>query len=184
MALNKKFSFDLKRLLPASAEQVTITSIVAGRAVAAVLVVSLLLPLPWFSLSDGGESVAGTRLLSLALDGFSLPYLLSVSPLLALLFFSLPFLIAVLSLMTLADAIINKGINVRRISALNVIAMLALMYAATVAADPTKHVVSGGYFVLPKWGLWITLSMGVVLASLPSSEKSLNLGRLLAKLKR
>ena len=137
-----KLSFDIKQFFPTNGRQYTFTPVAASRAVSVIMVVGLMLPLPWFTLADGGQSIAGTRLLSYALDGFSsLSYIFSVSPVNAFLFFSLPIVIAVLSLMTLADSIMNKAVNVRGLSVLNIIAMLLLMYVAALIADPTQHAI-------------------------------------------
>ena len=172
-----KLSFDIKQFFPTNGRQYTFTPVAASRAVSVIMVVGLMLPLPWFTLADGGQSIAGTRLLSYALDGFSsLSYIFSVSPVNAFLFFSLPIVIAVLSLMTLADSIMNKAVNVRGLSVLNIIAMLLLMYVAALIADPTQHAVLGGLFVLPKWGLWFLFLLAVALVLL--SVKWTNLGHL------
>ncbi len=172
-----KLSFDIKQFFPTNGRQYTFTPVAASRAVSVIMVVGLMLPLPWFTLADGGQSIAGTRLLSYALDGFSsLSYIFSVSPVNAFLFFSLPIVIAVLSLMTLADSIMNKAVNVRGLSVLNIIAMLLLMYVAALIADPTQHAVFGGLFVLPKWGLWFLFLLAVALVLL--SVKWTNLSHL------
>ena len=78
--------------------------------------------------------------------------------------------------MTLADSIMNKAVNVRGLSVLNIIAMLLLMYVAALIADPTQHAVFGGLFVLPKWGLWFLFLLAVALVLL--SVKWTNLSHL------
>ena len=171
-----KLIFYIKQHFPTADWQYTLTPIAATRIVAGIMVVSLLLPLPWFTLSGSSESVAGTRLLSYAFDGFTVSFLFSISPAHTALLFTMPFAITVLSLMTLSDAILSRAANTTQLSVLNIIAMLLLMYAATVAADLERHVVGWGVIVLPKWGLWLTFLLAVGLVTLSTMRTMPNLG--------
>lgn len=152
------------------------THIAVTRMLAVVMVVGLLLPLPWLTLSGSSESIAGTRLISYAFDGFTVSFLFSISPLHTILLFTMPFVITVLSLATLLDALLSRAVNTTRISALNIIAMFILMYAATVAVEPGQHVVGWGAIVLPKWGLWLTFLLAVGLVVLSIARTPPNFG--------
>ena len=145
-----------------------LTPIVTFRILAGVMVASLLLPLPWFTLSDSGESIAGTRLLSYLVSGPSSGFIFSIMPVPVLLLFITTISITVLSLMTLADSVLNNAGNARTLSVLNIIAILVLLYAAVAIADPTRHAVVIGTLILPKWGLWLTFLsvVGVLLLSI------------------
>lgn len=178
MLSDRKLLSYFKQYLPTANGRYTLTNIAASRIVAGIMVASLLLPFPWFTLSDSGKSIAGTRLLGYAFDGFSFTFLFSISPVHTLLLFSLPMAITILALMTLADAILNDARNARTISVLNIIAILMLMYAATIAADPARHSVIGGVLILPKWGLWLTFLLAVGLVMLPMVRTTPNLGDL------
>ena len=131
------------------------------------MVVSLLLPFPWFALEDIGGAIAGTRLPSYAFDGFYMSFLLSISPIHTFLFFGMPIVIALLTFGTVADTVLNRAENVTKLCLFNLIAMLILMYAAIVAADPTRHTIIGGIIVLPKWGMWLTFlsAVGIIFLS-------------------
>ena len=162
-----KLPFVIKRYLPSTTEGYSLSPITATRIVTVFMVVSLLLPFPWFALEDIGGSIAGTRLLSYALDGFYMSFLLSISPIHTFLFFGLPIVVALLTFGTLADTVLNRAENVTKLCLFNLIAMLILMYAAIVAVDTTQHTIIGGIIVLPKWGLWLTFlsAIGIIVLS-------------------
>ena len=164
-----------KLLTPVS--QRGLSTITASRLMALLLVLSLILPLPWVRLQDTQEATAGTRVLSYVFDNVSASYMFANAPLHTLIFFTLPFAVSTLSFASLIATFIGNDRSVRNISAINVVALLAMGLAAAKIVEPNQHfivpILTDLPIVLPKWGMWLTFLAAVgllLLSSLRSNE--------------
>ena len=165
---------DTLRKLLASGSQLGLSTITASRLVAILLVVSLILPLPWFMLQDTQEATAGTRVLSYVFDNVSASYMFANAPLHTLIFFTLPFAITILSFASLIATFVGNDRSVRNISAINVVALVAMGLAAAKIVEPNQHfiapILTDFPIVLPKWGMWLTFLAAVGLLLLSGSR--------------
>ena len=166
-----KVPSDTFQKLLTTVSQRGLSIITASRLVALLLVVSLILPLPWFRLQDTQEATAGTRVLSYVFDNVSASYMFANAPLHTLIFFSLPFAVTALSFAILVATFVADDRSVRNFSALNVAALVAMGLAAAKTVEPAQHIIvtllTDFSIVLPKWGMWLTFltAVGLLLMS-------------------
>ncbi len=139
--------------------------LLAMRVIAAFMFVIILLPSPWFLLTASGSPIAGSRILSYALDESFRSLLFFLSPANAFLIFTMPVVITLLSTITLLDVFMNRAKNAAWLSVCNIIATIILLYAAKLVIAPTRHAL-GGMIALPSWGLWLILLSAVALVIL------------------